>query len=388
MKTVFVAMSADIFHTGHLNIIQVARELGDVIVGLGTDDLNAQYKQMAFMSYEQRKAIVENIRGVSRVIPQPTLDLVPNLRLLKPNFVVHGEDWKTGFLRETRQCVIEVLQEWDGQLIEPPYTPGISSTTLRAALNVTAHTPEARRRQLHRLLRHKSFVRLIEVHNGLSAAAAAQATLPNGKSPLEFDALWLGQESEALAHGLSNPELLDFSARLATIQDVLHCTHKPLIVELGSSDAEQLADRISRLARLGVSGVSFSLSETAVLSDTIQQVRRKTAVDHHFALIAEIGTYANDLTQAIPLIRAGADALLLTLNQSLDQQFHQFMAQYCQLDDRVPLIVKLASTAIAENTLAQVGAQAVLYTNLLLTAAYKSIQETAVALLQASPRQV
>ena len=386
MKTVFVAMSADIFHTGHLNIIQVARELGDVVVGLGTDDLNAQYKQMAYMSYEQRKAIVENIRGVSRVIPQPTLDLVPNLRALKPDFVVHGDDWKTGFLRQTRQRVIELLREWDGQLIEPPYTQGISSTTLRAALNEAAHTPEARRRQLHRLLRHKSFVRLIEVHNGLTAAAAAQASLPNGRSPLEFDALWLSQESEALARGLATPELLDFSARLPTIQEVLHSTHKPLIVDLGRSDAEQLAHKISRLAGLGVSGVAFSLRETAVSPQQIHQLRRETTLDHHFALIAELEANTDNLAQAKMLIQAGADALLLMLTQPPTDSLHQFMAQYGQLTDRVPLIAKLANTAVTENTLIQAGAQAVLYANALLEAAYKSAQETAVALLQASPK--
>ncbi|VAW35566.1 Cytidylyltransferase domain / Phosphoenolpyruvate phosphomutase [hydrothermal vent metagenome] len=198
MKTVFVAMSADIFHTGHLNIIKVARELGDVIVGLGTDEISAQYKQMAFMSYEQRKAILENIKGVTRVIPQPTLDLVPNLRALKPDFVVHGDDWKTGLLRETRQGVIDVLQEWGGQLIEPAYTSGISSTNLRAALNSATNSPEYRSRQLHRLFTFKPFVRMIEVHNGLSAAVAENTNVSINKKVAEFDALWLGAESEAL----------------------------------------------------------------------------------------------------------------------------------------------------------------------------------------------
>ncbi len=389
MKTVFVAMSADIFHTGHLNIIQVARELGNVVVGLGTDELNASRKQMAFMSYEQRKAILENIKGVTQVIPQPTLDLVPNLRVLKPDYVVHGDDWKTGFLSETRQRVIDVLQEWDGQLIEPPYTPGISSTNLRKALNTANKAPEVRSRQLRRLLSYKPFVRFAEVHDGMSANIAQQAQLPNGKHPLEFDALWLNPKVEALTRGLPDLRLLDFSARLQTVRDILHSTNKPLVVDLGSCPSpNQLAYQVAQLERLGVSGVAIRPSDTADRLDQLLQKGRESVTNHNFALIVSLGTLTSQ-TKIEPLrqlakttLKAGADALLLNLMPESQTMLKRFVEQYARNQERLPLVVQLGSFSGGESTFS--GVQAAVYGHQLLSAARIAMQETAVFLLKQS----
>jgi phosphoenolpyruvate phosphomutase len=389
MKTVFVAMSADIFHTGHLNIIKVARELGDVIVGLGTDEVSAQYKQMAFMSYEQRKAIIENIKGVTRVIPQPSLDLVPNLRALKPDFVVHGDDWKTGLLRETRQGVIDVLQEWGGQLIEPAYTSGISSTNLRAALNSATNSPEYRARQLHRLFTFKPFFRMIEVHNGLTAAVAESTHVSLNKKVVEFDALWLGAESEALVRGIPHSELNDLSSRLQTVQDILHCTRKPLIVELGGCPApERFAYAVSRLERLGVSGVAISLPATVGNSTEVIQQGRGVILGHHFAIIADIGTLetkhqiARLLNRAKMLIQSGVDALLLKLSSIPNQNLNHFFIQYNKFAKRVPILVAFSGYSESESELKESGIQAAVYKNQLLHASFKAMRQTAVSILQ------
>ena len=133
-------MSADLIHHGHLNIIKVARELGEVTVGLLTDEAIASYKRVPLLSYEQRKVIVESLKGVARVVPQTTLDYVPNLRKLRPDYVVHGDDWQTGIQREVRQRVIDALQDWGGELVEPEYTPGISSTVLNTAIREIGYT--------------------------------------------------------------------------------------------------------------------------------------------------------------------------------------------------------------------------------------------------------
>ena len=130
MKRVYVAMAVDLFHYGHLNIIQEAKKLGKVIVGILTDDAIESYKRLPIFSYEQRKFLVENIKGVDDVVSQNTLDYVPNLRKIKPDYVVHGDDWRTGVQKEIRQRVIDVLTEWNGKLIEPEYTKGISTTDI------------------------------------------------------------------------------------------------------------------------------------------------------------------------------------------------------------------------------------------------------------------
>ena len=151
MPTVYVALSADLVHPGHMNILRVARELGQVTVGLLTDQAIASYKRLPYLDYEQRKAVVEEIKGVERVIPQDSLDYVQILKELKPDFVVHGDDWKSGVQQETRRRVIDVLQEWGGELVEPPYTPGISSTRLNASLREIGTTPEIRMRRFRRV---------------------------------------------------------------------------------------------------------------------------------------------------------------------------------------------------------------------------------------------
>jgi len=168
MKTVYVGMSADLIHHGHLNIINTARDLGHVIIGLLTDEAIASYKRLTAIPFEQRKLILENIRGVDEVVPQESLDYIPNLRKMKPDYVVHGDDWKTGVQRETRQRVIDALKEWGGQLVEPEYTKGISSTQLINSLQERGITPNKRLSSLRRLLNAKPMLRLMETHNGLT----------------------------------------------------------------------------------------------------------------------------------------------------------------------------------------------------------------------------
>ena len=172
MKRVYVGMSADIIHPGHLNIIAEARKLGAVTVGVLTDAAIASYKRLPYLSYEHRKLIVENLVGVSQVVPQETLDYVPNLKKYKPDFVVHGDDWKTGVQARVRQSVIDALDQWGGKLIEPKYTPGISSSILNTAIREIGTTPEIRMKKLRRLLNAKKIVRIIEAHSGLSGLIA------------------------------------------------------------------------------------------------------------------------------------------------------------------------------------------------------------------------
>ncbi len=127
-KIVYVGMTADLIHTGHINIINEARKLGSVTIGLLTDKAVASYKRKPLLKYKQRKKVLENIIGVDKIVSQKTLDYVPNLQKIKPDYVVHGDDWKTGVQRKTRERVIKTLKKWDGKLVEPKYTSGISST--------------------------------------------------------------------------------------------------------------------------------------------------------------------------------------------------------------------------------------------------------------------
>ena len=138
--TVYVPMAADIIHPGHINIIKTASRYGKVVVGLFTDEAIASYKRVPYMPYEQRAAVIENIKGVWKVVPQVTRDYDENLRELKPDFMVHGTDWREGPLADVRQKAINTMAEWDGQVVEPEYTKGVSSTMIQKKIAERAKT--------------------------------------------------------------------------------------------------------------------------------------------------------------------------------------------------------------------------------------------------------
>ena len=189
-KTVYVGMSADLLHPGHLNIIQKASTLGDVTIGLLTDKAIASYKRVPFMTFEQRRQVISSVKGVANVIPQDTLDYVPNLELIRPDFVVHGDDWREGVQRSTRSRVIEALQKWGGELVEVPYTEGVSSSQLNQAVKELGSTPEIRRSSLRRLLNAKPIVRFLDIHNALTGLIIENAFVDTDKGRVEFDGMW------------------------------------------------------------------------------------------------------------------------------------------------------------------------------------------------------
>ena len=217
-KTVYIGMSADILHHGHLNIINEGQKLGNVIVGLLTDDAIASYKRLPLITFENRKKIIENIKGVYRVIPQETLDYTSNLYKIKPEYVVHGSDWKTGVQQNTRQKVIEVLSEWGGKLIEPDYTDGISSTQIINNLKEKGVTPNQRLGTLKKLLNTKPVSKLLEAHSGLTGLIAEKAIYENN----QFDGMWISSLTVSTTKGKPDTEIIDFSSRFQTIEEIVY----------------------------------------------------------------------------------------------------------------------------------------------------------------------
>ncbi|MBQ2108404.1 MAG: adenylyltransferase/cytidyltransferase family protein, partial [Bacteroidales bacterium] len=188
-KTVYVGMSADMIHPGHLNIIHHAAELGSVTVGVLTDAAIASYKRLPYLDYNQRAEIVSNIKGVDRVVEQTTLDYVPNLLKLKPDYVVHGDDWKEGVQKQTRQRIIDCMAAWGGQVIDIPYTKGISSTAMNQRLKEIGTTPEIRLKRLRRLIGAKKIVRFMESHNGLTGLIIENTSVQKNGMKIEFDGM-------------------------------------------------------------------------------------------------------------------------------------------------------------------------------------------------------
>ena len=250
-------MSADLVHPGHLNIINTGKKLGRVIIGLLTDEAIASYKRVPYLSYEQRKIVIENIAGVSEVVAQTTLDYSENLNKIRPDFVVHGDDWKNGVQQSTRQKVIETLKQWNGELVEVPYTGGISSSAIQKTIKEAGTTAEYRLKRLKRILAVKPSMRVLEAHNGLSGLIAENTSLTDEQGIIqEFDAMWMSSLTDSVAKGKPDIEAVDITARLQTLNDVLEVTTKPIIFDGDTGGkTEHFVFTVRTLERLGVSAI-------------------------------------------------------------------------------------------------------------------------------------
>ena len=400
-------MCVDLLHQGHLNIIRVARELGEITIGLMTDEAMASYKRLPYLSYEQRKTIVENIKGVSEVIPQTTLDYVANVRRLRPRYFVHGDDWRTGVQREARQRVIEALKEWGGEVVEPAYTPGISSTRLNAALREVGFTPDVRRQRLRRLLAAKPLVTALEAHSGLTGLIVENAQVEADGQTREFDAMWVGSLTDSTAKGKPDIEYVDLTSRMATVQEILAVTNKPLILDGDSGGlVEHFVLAVRTLERIGVSAivvedtmgpkgnslagaVAAQHQEDADAFAYKIERGKKAQIADDFMIVARIESLiaGKDVRDAIERARAyigsGADGILIHNREPTPCEILSFCDAYAKLPSRVPLVVMPATfSQVPEQQLVNAGVQMVLYANHLLRSAYPAMRKTAESILR------
>jgi phosphoenolpyruvate mutase len=407
MTRVYLAMSADIIHHGHINVISEASRLGEVTVGVLTDEVIASYKRFPLLSYEERKAIVENIKGVAQVIPQESLDYVPNLLRVRPHYVVHGDDWRTGVQQNIRRRVIETLEEWGGKLVEIPYTRGVSISQLDEALSRIGTTPASRMRRLRRLLELKPIVRVMEAHNGLTGLIVEKTRVSCAEKIKEFDAIWISSLCDSTAKGKPDIELVDFTSRLNTINDILEVTTKPIILDGDTGgQIEHFIFTVKTLERLGVSAVIIedkvglkknSLFGTDVpqTQDSIENFTKKIAagkkaqLTRDFLIVARIESLIlkagleDALKRARAYIAAGVDAIMIHSKSSEPDEVLDFCREYGRFENRVPLVtVPTTYCQITELELSDAGVNIVIYANHLLRSAYPAMLKTAESILE------
>ena len=408
-KIVYIGMSADLIHQGHLNIIAEGRKLGKVIIGLLTDEAIASYKRLPLIAFNERKLIVENLKGVAKVIPQNTLDYVPNLKELKPDFVIHGDDWKTGVQKEVRQRVIDTLAEWGGELVEPNYTEGISSTDLIFAVKAQGITPGKRMKTLRRLIGVKPIVRILEAHNGLTGLIAEKTQIKKDGRTIEFDGIWESSLTDSTAKGKPDTELVDFSSRFSTIEEILEVTTKPMIVDGDTGGRiDHFKFRVKTLERLGVSAIiiedKIGDKRNSLFGTTVPQEQdsidhfsqkisegKKSQVTEDFMIIARVESLIlqkgmdDALLRSKAYIKAGADGIMIHSKNKDGKEIIEFCNQFKKFENRVPLIVVPSTYAhMTENELRDLGVNVVIYANHLLRSAYPSMVNTAKSLLENS----
>ncbi len=408
-KLVYIGMSADLIHQGHINIIREGLKLGEVTIGLLTDEAIAEYKRLPLIAFNERKLIVENLKGVAKVIPQNTLDYVPNLKELKPDFVVHGDDWKTGVQKEVRQRVIDTLAEWGGELVEPNYTEGISSTDLISAVKAQGITPGKRMKTLRRLIGVKPIVRILEAHNGLTGLIAEKTQIIKDGRTIEFDGIWESSLTDSTAKGKPDTELVDFSSRFSTIEEILEVTTKPMIVDGDTGGRiDHFKFRVKTLERLGVSAIiiedKIGDKRNSLFGTTVPQEQdsidhfsqkihegKKSQVTEDFMIIARVESLIlqkgmdDALLRSKAYIKAGADGIMIHSKNKDGKEIIEFCNHFKKFENRVPLIVVPSTYAhITENELKDLGVNVVIYANHLLRSAYPAMVNTAKSLLENS----
>ena len=406
-KKVYIGLSADLIHQGHLNIVAAGCKLGKVIIGLLTDEAIASYKRLPLIAFEERKLIVENLKGVDQVIPQTTLDYVPNLKKIKPDYVVHGDDWKTGIQREVRQRVIDTLAEWDGKLVEPKYTEGISSTDLINAVKALGITPGKRMKTLRRLIDAKPIVRILEAHNGLTGLIVEKTSIEKNGQKIEFDGIWESSLTDSTAKGKPDTELVDFSSRFSTIEEILEVTTKPIIVDGDTGGRiEHFKFRVKTLERLGVSAIiiedKIGDKRNSLFGTTVPQEQdsfehfsqkihegKRSQVTADFMIIARVESLilqkgmADALKRAAAYIAAGADGIMIHSKKKDGKEIIEFCEKFQKFETKVPLVVVPSTYShITESELQDLGVNVIIYANHLLRSAYPAMVDAAQSILE------
>jgi phosphoenolpyruvate phosphomutase len=403
-------MSADILHQGHVNVISEGAKYGDVIIGLLTDEAIASYKRLPVLSYEERKAIFENIKGVAKVVPQTTLDYTENLEKYKPDYVIHGDDWRTGVQKIVREKVITTLAKWGGKLIEIPYTKDVSSTALEKQVRAIANTPDVRRAKLRRMLALKPIVNVMEASNGLTGLICENAKyVDEGKGvSREFDAMWVSSLCDSSFKGKPDIELVDLTSRLNTIEEIMEVTTKPIILDGDTGGkTEHFSYNVKTLERLGVSAIIIE-DKTGLKQNSLFGTDAKQVLDdpHNFAakiragkaaqvtkdflifarveaLIAGYGVDEALKRAKIYIEEGGADGIMIHSKEKDGAEIKEFLRRFREYSQGIPVIlVPTSYNRFTEEELGAWGANIIIYANHMLRSAYPAMKKCAESILE------
>lgn len=406
MKQVYMSFSADIIHKGHIDIIQKAAALGAVTAGVLTDKVVASYKRFPLLGFEERMGILENIKGISRVVPQHELEYENNLRQLKPDYVVHGDDWREGIQKPVRDNVLATLAEIGGELVEFPYSRTQTHNALEQNARRQLAMPDLRRGRLRSLLGMKPTLRIIEAHSGLTGLIAENTLVFSAGKSHQFDGMWLSSLCDATGRGKPDMELVDMTSRLRTIDEVMEVTTKPILFDGDTGGLpEHFAYNIKTLERMGVSAVviedkvglkknSLFGAKAAQRQDTIENFCEKIAVGkkalktQDFMLIARVESLILEqgmedaLARAFAYEKAGADAIMIHSRQKDAGEIFAFCSAFRQRNKTTPLVVvPTAFSQVSEEEFTAHGVNIVIYANQLTRAAVPAMQKTANSIL-------
>ena len=407
MKKVYTCFCTSVIHEGHLNIIREAQKYGEVIVGVLSDESMIRYNRFPTAMLEDRIAMTQEIDGVSRVIIQKDIMYDKVIEELHPDYVIHGDNWKSGPMHAIRNNVIEALNKYGGQLIDVPYTYNDSIKHADDCVKEKLAMPEYRRKRLRQLLKLCPIVKTMEVHSGLTGLIVEKTIVENSGALDQFDAMWISSLCDSTAKGKPDIELVDMTSRFRTIDDVMEVTTKPIIFDGDTGgQIEHFVYTVRSLERMGVSAVIIedktglkknSLFGTDVMQtqDSIEhfsekiRVGKKVQLTDDFMIIARIESLILErgmddaLERAKAFVEAGADGIMIHSRKQSPDEIFEFCDSFRNMDKETPLVVVPTSyNAVTEQELISHGVNVVIYANQLTRSAFPAMEQTAKDILK------
>ena len=408
-KTIYLGMIGDIMHPGLINIINEATKYGEVMIGLYTDKAIATHKRLPYLTYEQRKNVIENIKGVSSIVPQNDWSYVPNLEKYKPDYIIHGDDWVYGPDKYIRDEVFKTMEKLGGEVIEIPYTKGISATGLKEAIDSLGVTPQQRLSSLRRLISAKPIVRILESHNGLTGLIAEHTSVDINGQHREFDGMWASSLTDSTSKGKPDIEAVDLTTRLHDLNDTLEVTTKPVIYDGDTGGkVEHFVFTVRTLERLGISAViiedkvglkqnSLFGTDAVQTQDTIEgfcnkiKAGKDAQITRDFMVISRCesliaGKSVDDaLERCFAYVAAGADGVMIHSKNKSGNDIKEFCQRFREKDPHTPIIaVPTTYNQFTEEELAEWGINVVIYANHMLRSAYPAMVKCAERILETS----
>ena len=405
-RTVYLCFATDILHGGHIAILRRAARLGRLIIGVLSDEAVASYKRFPLVPAPERMKLFENIAGVSKVVEQRSLSYRENLEAYKPDIVVHGDDWCTGFQQPIREEVLSVLASYGGKLVEFPYSGDEKYKELQRRERAELSMPDVRRGRLRRLLEMKGLVTVMEAHDGLTGLIVENTVVHENGGARQFDAMWLSSLCDSTAKGKPDIELVDMTSRFRTVDDIMEVTTKPIIFDGDTGGlTEHFVYTVRSLERMGVSMVIIEdktgLKKNSLFGTEVQQTQatieefcekiragKKAQRTQEFMICARIESLILEkgmedaLARAKAFTAAGADAIMIHSRKKDPAEIQEFIEKFRKEDQATPIVlVPTSFNSVKEEEWKERGANIIIYANQLMRAAVPAIRNAAESIL-------
>ena len=406
-KSVYMCFSTDMVHGGHIEIIKKAEMLGDLTIGVMSDEAVSSFKRYPLIPFEERKILFENIAGVKKVIKQDSLSYKDVIVSLRPDIIVHGDDWKEGFQKPIRDEVVSLLKEYGGELVEFPYNKDVRYEELEKQTRIQLGMPDYRRGRLKKLIEMKGLVTALEAHSGITGLIAEKTKVLQDGKTYQFDAMWISSLCDSTAKGKPDIELVDMTSRFRTIDDIMEVTTKPIIFDGDTGGlTEHFVYTVRSLERMGVSMVIIEdktgLKKNSLFGTEVKQTQdsienfcakieagKKAQKTKDFMICARIESLILEqgmedaLKRAFAFVGAGADAIMIHSRKKDPSEIKEFIAKFREKDKRTPVVIVPTSfNAVYEDEWKEIGANVVIYANQLTRTGFPAMQNAARTILE------